>query len=152
METQTLEPILAQHPFFQDLDPNYLKIITGCAANVRFEANTTIAQEGNDANTFYLIRYGQVSLDIHDPRRGNITLETLSDGEVFGWSWLFPPYQWHFNVYALSLVRAIVMDGKCLRDKIAADHALGYELMSRFAQVVMHRLEATRVQLLDLYR
>jgi CRP/FNR family transcriptional regulator, cyclic AMP receptor protein len=42
-------------------------------------------------------------------------------------------------------------DGKCLRAKCEEDHDLGYEILKRFANVVTERLEATRLQLLDLY-
>jgi len=48
--------------------------------------------------------------------------------------------------------RVIAMDGTCLRTKADADHNLGYELLTRFARVIVKQLDATRVQLLDLYR
>ena len=80
-----------------------------------------------------------------------MSIETMEAGEVCGWSWLLPPYRWHFDVQALDLTRAIVFDGQCLRAKCEADHDLGYALMQRFAQVIVQRLQATRWQLLDLY-
>jgi CRP-like cAMP-binding protein len=70
---------------------------------------------------------------------------------VLGWSWLFPPYRWHFDARALELTRAIALDGKCLREKCEEDHDLGYELVKRVAQIIMERLQATRLQLLDVY-
>ena len=80
-----------------------------------------------------------------------MTIETLEAGEVLGWSWLFPPYRWHFDARALSLVRATIFDGACLRGKCEEDAQLGYDLMSRFAQVVIERLQSTRLRLLDVY-
>jgi len=71
---------------------------------------------------------------------------------VFGWSWIFPPYRWHYDARALELTRTLVMDGQCLREKIEKDKVLGYELMRRFAQVMKDRLEATRLQLVDIYK
>jgi CRP/FNR family cyclic AMP-dependent transcriptional regulator len=68
-----------------------------------------------------------------------------------GWSWLFPPYKAHFDARALTLVRALSLDGACLRQKCDVDPALGYDLVRRFAAVAVRRLESTRVQLLDLY-
>ena len=71
-------------------------------------------------------------------------IETIDAGEVVGWSWLFPPYRWHFDARAVDAdVRAIAFDGACLRGKCEDDPALGYELMKRFAQV-MHRAPAAR--------
>jgi hypothetical protein len=48
-------------------------------------------------------------------------------------------------------VRAIALDGKCLRTKCEQNHDLGYELLKRFSQIMSRRLDATRLQLLDVY-
>ena len=106
---------------------------------------------GNAADRFYVLRHGKVCVETFVPARGAVTIETVEAGEIVGWSWLFPPYRAHFDARALTLVRVLALDGACLRAKCGQDSALGYELVKRFAQVVMHRLEATRLQLLDLY-
>ena len=80
-----------------------------------------------------------------------MTIDTIQEGEVLGWSWLFPPYRWHFDARALQLTRAVAFDGKCLRDKCDRDHDLGYEMVRRFAEVITQRLQSARLQLLDLY-
>jgi CRP/FNR family transcriptional regulator, cyclic AMP receptor protein len=85
------------------------------------------------------------------PARGPVTIETIDAGEVLGWSWLFPPYRWHFDARALTVVRATVFDGACLRQKCETDSDLGYRLMARFAQVLIERLQWTRIRLLDVY-
>lgn len=148
---QTLEAILAEHPFFAGLEPHYMQLMTGCASNVRFEAGTYIFREGEAASHFYIIRQGKVALEAFAAQRGPITIETIEAGEVLGWSWLFPPYRWHFDARVIELTRAIALDGVCLRSKGEADHDLGYELVKRVAQIMMQRLQATRLQLLDVY-
>ena len=148
---EPLEPILAQHPFLKDLEPRHLQLIVGCAANVRFEAEQFILRAGEEAKQFYIVRHGKIALEIFVPGRGPVTIQTLGEGEVLGWSWLFPPYRWHFDARALELTRAIALDGECLRGKCETDHDLGYELVKRFAKVMMERLQATRLQLLDVY-
>ena len=100
---------------------------------------------------FFAIRHGTVALETYVPQRGGVTIETLHGGDVLGWSWLFPPYRCHFDARARTLVRALALDGVCLRGKCEADPKLGYELMSRFAQVLIERLQWTRLRLLDLY-
>lgn len=147
----TLESILAEHRFFQGLDPDTIKLLAGCAANVRFDAGKPIFREGEEANYFYVIRGGKVALETFAPERGSITIQTLGEGDVLGWSWLFPPYRRHFDARALEMVRAIALDGACLRGKCEENHTLGYELMRRFAQIMIKRLQATRLQLLDVY-
>jgi CRP/FNR family transcriptional regulator, cyclic AMP receptor protein len=148
----TLEPILAKHPFFESLDEHYLNIITGCASNVRFKPGDYLFREAEDAHQFFVIREGMVQLEIFMPGRGPIILETIHEGEVLGWSWLFPPYRWHYSGHATTALRAIALDGACLRGKCEADHDLGYELMKRFSHIMVDRLQATRLQLIDLYQ
>jgi CRP/FNR family transcriptional regulator, cyclic AMP receptor protein len=148
---ETLEGILAQHPFFKELETRYLQLVIGCASNVRFNAGEFIFREGEEANEFYLIRHGKVALEIFAPPRGSVTVQTIGEGEILGFSWLIPPYHWRFDARALELTRAIALDGKCLRTKCEEDQGLGYQLMKRFSHIVEQRLQATRVQLLDLY-
>ena len=148
---QTLEAILTEHPFFEGLEPRYMQLITGCASNVRYKSGESLFREGESAEHFYLIRGGKVALETHGAQRGKIIIETIEVGEVLGWSWLFPPYRWHFDARALSTVRATAFDGACLRTKCLEQPELGYELMSRFAQVLMERLQWTRLRLLDVY-
>ena len=148
---ETLERILGQHPFFKNLGAEYLQLVSGCASNVRFEPDIFIFREGEEANQIYLRREGRVALQAFSPERGHITVETLGEGDILGWSWLIPPYNWHFDAKAVDLTRAIALDGKCLRRKCEEDHHLGYELLKRFAHIMEQRLESTRLQLLDLY-
>ena len=147
---QTLEPLLAEHPFFQGLDPRYIEILSGCASNAKFDGGEYIFHEDEEADRFFLIRHGKVALEIYVPS-GPHTIATLGEGEVLGWSWLVSPYRWRFDARAVELVRATVLDGKCLRSKCDDDPALGYELMKRFVHIVEQRLQATRYQLLDMY-
>lgn len=150
MSTETLEKILTAHPFFQGLAPDHRALLTGCASNVVFPAGDFILREDQAADRFFVIRQGRVGLEVAAPA-GPVTIETLEGGEVLGWSWLFPPYKSHFDARALTVVRALSLDGACLRRKCDADAQLGYHLMRRFAEIVVRRLESTRVQLLDLY-
>jgi CRP/FNR family transcriptional regulator, cyclic AMP receptor protein len=151
MEIETLKTLLAEHPFVRGLDSRYIDLLVSCAANVRFQPGEFIFREGGDADQFYLLRHGHAAIEIYAAERGSITVMTVGEGEVLGWSWLFPPYRWMFDAKALELTRAIALDGKCLRGKCDTDHELGYELMKRSVQVAEQRLQATRLQLLNLY-
>ncbi len=83
--------------------------------------------------------------------RPPITIATLEKDDVLGWSWVVEPYYWHLDARAVEPTRAIALDGKCLRTKCEENHDLGYELLKRFVHLVEKRLEATRLQLLDVY-
>jgi len=147
----TLEPLLAKHPFFAELDQPYLELITGCAANMRIKQGEFLFREGSEAKQFFIIREGVVTLEVHVPGAGSVTIQTVEEGDVVGWSWLFPPYRWHFTGRAVTGLRVIALDGKCLREKCEQDHDLGYEFLKRFSHIILDRLQATRLQLLDLY-
>ena len=151
MNRTGLGPVLAEHPFFSDLEADTLELIARCAANVSFKPGECIFREGDPADQFYIIRFGRVSVEINTPAHGPHPVQSLGAGEVLGWSWLIPPHLWRFDGRALELVRMIALDGKCLRAKCAENHELGYRLLSRFSGVLARRLEATRLQLMDVY-
>jgi CRP/FNR family transcriptional regulator, cyclic AMP receptor protein len=148
---RTLEGVLAKHPFFGGLDSRYLETAVGCASNMRFNVGDFIFKQGEEANHFYLLREGKVSLEVFAPGRGSITIQTLTGGDILGWSWLVPPYKMMFDARVSEMTRAIVLDGKCLRDKCESDHELGYELLKRVTPILGQGLDATRVRLVDIY-
>lgn len=148
---RSLESVLSETKFLAGLDADELTLLAGCASNAHFDEGEYLVREGAAADTFYILRQGSVALETFVPTRGPVMIETLEAGEVLGWSWLFAPYSWHFDARALSVVRATGFDGTCLRQKCDDDPALGYDLMSRFAQVLIERLQSTRLRLLDVY-
>jgi CRP-like cAMP-binding protein len=151
MSMEGLEQIVSKHRFFAGLSQEFIDLVTGCCKNVRFDAGQFLLREGEAADQIYLIRQGRVALQISAPARGDIVFQTLGEGELVGVSWLIPPYRWSHDAKALELVRAISIDAKCLRNKSEADHSLGYEMMKRFVPVLVERLHATRMQILDVY-
>jgi CRP-like cAMP-binding protein len=135
----------------KDLSKPQLRLLAGCASQVRFEPGQVIFEEGEEANHFYLVRHGKVALITHAAQRGEILIQTVDEGDVLGWSWIVPPYRWCFDAQAKTLTRAIAFDGKCLRAKCEKNHQLGYELLKRFSCVIADRLRAARMQLMDVY-
>jgi CRP/FNR family cyclic AMP-dependent transcriptional regulator len=148
---KTIEDLIAEHAFFRGCDAAAIAFVAGCGRNVHFQAGTRLMSEGESADAFYLLRSGRVALGYFDPDRGDLVVETLQGGDVLGWSWLFAPYRWHFDVDALEAVSAVAFDAPCLRGKCEADPRLGYELTRRFSRVMLDRLQATRLRLLDVY-
>jgi CRP/FNR family cyclic AMP-dependent transcriptional regulator len=148
---RTPEDLISAAPVFAGLSAAHLELIAGCGVNEHFEAGAHPFREGDPAERFYLIREGAIALEVHAPGRGSLTVETLHRGEVVGWSWLFEPHRWQFDGRAVEATRVVAFDGACLRGKCEADHELGYLLMRRFAASIVERLQATRMQLLDVY-
>ena len=148
---RTLETLITESPLFVGLDEEQLALVAGCGENVAFAAGERLFREGDPAETFFLVRHGLVALETYVPNRGALTVDTVGPGEIAGWSWLLPPHSWHFTGRAVEPVRAVQFDGTCLRGKCEADPLLGYDLLTRFAQVLVERLQATRFQLMDVY-
>ena len=148
---KTIEELISEIPAFAGMSAEYLELIAGCAQNQTFEADRQLMIEGSPADTFYVIRSGRVALETYVPNKGPLTLETIEDGELLGWSWLVPPFRTHLVARALATTHTIVFDAACLRGKAEHDPVLGYELMSRFLPVIVERLQATRMRLLDVY-
>jgi CRP/FNR family transcriptional regulator, cyclic AMP receptor protein len=148
---ETVEELLAHHPFFAGLGGDAMRLIAGCASNVHFAAGEFIFGEGEAASRFYVIRHGRAALQVHSPARGPLLIDTMDQGEVLGWSWLVPPYRYFCDAQAVTPVSAIALDGDCLRGKCEADPELGYQLLKRVTAVMYQRLQSTRIRLLDLY-
>ena len=111
-------------------------------------AGEIIAREREPASYIYLITSGTVAIEIHSrATHRNIPLTTLHEGDVAGWSWLFPPYYWQFGARALEATDAIFIYGTPLREECESDHELGYELIKRASAVMLERLQATRRRL-----
>jgi CRP-like cAMP-binding protein len=147
----TIAELIAEESFFQGLDQDSLDFLAGCARNVHYAAGDRILTQGEPAHTFYVLRSGSVALSFYVPGRGGVIIDTLGDGDVLGWSWLFEPYTWQFDAEAREDVAAVAFDGVCLRTKCDADAHLGYLLVQRFAKVMLSRLQSVRMRMLDIY-
>lgn len=146
-----IDRLIQDAPAFAGLQPYQLKLVAGCAVNEHVRAGTLIAREGDAADRFFLIRAGQVALQLDVPGRGELTLQTMHAGEIVGWAWLFAPYRWQHDARATADCQLTAFDGACLRGKCETDHELGYALMGRFAASLAETLHATQLQLLDVY-
>jgi CRP-like cAMP-binding protein len=147
---ESVETLVRTHPFLQGMTPHQHRILASCAMRAHFGPGETIFRAGDSANRFYLILSGKLVLESQGKGRGMVSIQTIGAGDVLGWSWLFPPYTWHFDASAVEPTEAIFIYGTPLREECETDHELGYELMKRLAEVMLARLQATRWQLLGL--
>jgi CRP-like cAMP-binding protein len=148
---RTIRDLVAAHPLLTDLPAGDHDLIAGCGQNVHISADRYLFRQGEAADVFYLIRSGRVAIEVTPSAGQPLVVSTAGPGSLVGWSWLFPPYRWHLDARAVDDVGAVALDGACLRRKCESDNAFGYRLMQRFAQLAVDRLQAARLQLLDLY-
>jgi len=142
---------VALHPFLAGINRAQLALLTDCAMVVRFAPGETIFREGELANRFYLIESGKVTLESSGAQSDPVVIDTIGAGDLLGWSWMFPPYVWHFTARAAEPVTAIFFYGTILREYCERDRALGYELFKRMGAVMIKRLQAAREKLLAVH-
>jgi CRP-like cAMP-binding protein len=144
------EAALEDHAFFKTLPPPLLEELAGMAQKASYEKGQYIFHEDGHADRFYAIHAGKVSVELPVPGREPVSILTLGDHDVLGWSWLFPPYRWRFDARAVEAAKLYVFDGARLRRRCEENHELGFELMRRVAQVAVQALLAERRKIADL--
>ncbi len=151
MNVATIEQDLAGVAALSPLTDEHRATIAGCARSQAFQHGDYLMREGEQADVFYVIKDGIVALDVYVPQRGGVTIQSLHDGDLLGWSWLMSPYRVAFDARAVTDTDTIAFDAACLRGKLEQDSALGYDILKLFTGVILERLQNTRLQLLDVY-
>lgn len=141
---------LAAHPFFAGLGGDALSALATMGELVRYPAGWWIAREGQHADRFYAVVHGRAMIEAARPVGDPVVVSTVHTGEVIGWSWLFWPHRWHFDVIAVDDVEAIALRAEDLREMLDHEPLVGNLLVRRLAHVMAERLAATRLQLLDI--
>jgi CRP/FNR family cyclic AMP-dependent transcriptional regulator len=150
MTRETLVTVLQRHPFVEEFQPQHIEKLSGLAKEVDFERDQVIFHEGDECHDFYLIVEGRVALEIEAPGH-TFRVQTLSAGDELGWSAILMGRGKHFQARALQAARALAFDGAALLEACREDKAFGFALMYRMLGVVSERLQATRLQVLDMY-
>ena len=139
-EIEPMATRVALHPFLAGMNRAQLALLADCAMAVRFEPGQLIFREGELANRFYLIETGKVILEASGDTGERVIVDKAGAGDLLGWSWMFPPYIWHFTARAVERTEAIFFNSAILREYCERDHALGYELFKRMSAVMVKRL------------
>lgn len=140
---------LATHPFLRGMRSDHLVLLGQATTLTAIPARHRLFEQGSYARGFWLIRAGQVAVDLQVPGYGRVIVETLGRGDVLGWSWLFPPHECQFGAVAIQPVEAFELNGEAVRACCGEHPELGLELTRRFSQVLAARLRATRLRLAD---
>jgi CRP/FNR family transcriptional regulator, cyclic AMP receptor protein len=150
MTRETLMAVLHRHPFTEEFQPEHLERLAELAKEVHFDRDSVIFHEGDDTHDFYLIANGRIALEIEAPDY-TFRVQTLTSGDELGWSSILMGRGKHFQARALEPTDALAFDGTALFEACRQDKAFGFALMYRMLGVVSERLQATRLQVLDMY-
>jgi len=151
-ESESMETRVAWHPFLAGMGRSQLPLLIDCAMATDFDAGEVILREGAVANRFYLIESGKVVLESGEEfGEPLVVVGTIGAGDLLGWSWMFPPYVWHFTARAIEPTKAIFFYCAILREYSEKNHSLGYQLFKRITPVMLRRLQAARKKTLSIH-
>lgn len=149
--TWKIENEIVQHPFFKDIPTGPMKEICSTAEIFPFEADEKLFSTGENADRLYIVLEGRIALQVAVPGREPMTIQTLEPDEVLGWSWLVPPFTWHFDARAVVSSQVIAIDGKTLRKRaLEEDIQLGFVLYQRLLPVITQRLGSQQLQIVNI--
>jgi len=150
MTKDTLVAVLNKHPFVEEFQPEHIEKLAAMAREVHFDRDHVVFHEGDECHDFYLIVQGRVAVEIEAPGH-TFRVQTLSAGDELGWSAILMGRGKHFQARTLQSVDALAFNGEELLAACREDKAFGFALMYRMVGVVSERLQATRLQVLDMY-
>ncbi len=145
----SIEDYLSSHAFFSGLDDGFIKFLSDSATKVRVKQGESLFKQGERADRFYLLRSGQISIQIPALMGPTLDIQTLGEDQILGWSWLISPYRWSFQARAMEDTEVIEFDGSAILARCEQDPAFGYELFKRFAALMSERLDAARQKMMD---
>ena len=137
--------------FFKNMKDEHLKLFSQHMIKDTFKINEYIIKEGEPASKFFLILKGKVSIEMLSPEGKPFSIQTLTAGDIVGWSWMIPPYHCQFSARALEATEMLVIEGEILKKKSKSDNEFGYEFLKRLVNIFIQRLQATRQHLIALY-
>lgn len=138
-------------PVFDGLTATHLDLLSQASREEWFDARELLFHEGDEADAFYVVHEGGVTIEVFVPDRGAVTIQTVGSGEILGWSWLVEPYRWHFDAHAVVGTQVVAFDAPAVRAGFESHPEFGYLMLKRLIPIIVQRLQATRLQLLDLY-
>ncbi len=149
MSKSSIEDYLSAHAFFSGLDGSFVKFLSSVATERQIKKGDVLFQQGKRADKFYLLRHGQVSVQVPALMGPVLEIQNLGEDQVLGWSWLIPPYRWSFQARAMEDSDLLEFDGSAILAHCEEDPHFGYELLKRFASLMSERLDAARQKMMD---
>ena len=136
--------LIATHPLWHDMQPKHLLALEHCAHLIAYERGDWIGRVGESAEFFYLITGGCAELSLPINEADSVPIMRLNKQAMIGWSWLYVPFEWQYDVQAVTTLDAIAFNVECVRAMLEADHELGFQLMKRFGTVIQERQRQIR--------
>lgn len=159
--------LLRRYEFFAGFDHRQLDDLAMAAEEASVHADHWFFEEGETLSNFFLLVEGSIALTHNVPDRnvkqtttmqltGNMAMEpisigTLGEREVFGWSAIIPPHKSTAGMQALTDCRVFTFDMEKLRPSLNGNCVFGQLITMKAAQIIRERLRMRRIELLGDY-
>jgi CRP-like cAMP-binding protein len=149
MDKAGIVAALKDNSIFSALDPEELEFLAGAATTEQMEPGHVVFRLGERARHFYLILSGEIAIEIPAIEGPTLFLQHLKPGQVLGWSWLIPPYQWSFMARTEQPAEVIRFDGATVLERCESDPSFGYHLLRAFSAMMSERLGHARRRIME---
>lgn len=149
MADTTIEQHIAEQQFLAGMKPEYTRFLAGNARRRNLDRDEVLFRYDAEAAHFHLVTQGRIAIEVAAIEGPPLELQELRPGSILGWSWLIPPYRWHFQARAKEAGEIIEFDGKAVRSRCESDPEFGYEILKRFSALMSERLSSAREQMME---
>ena len=149
MNTAAQKRALRQCEVFSNLDDVALEAVLATLTEKQFDAGATAFREGEPATELLIVQEGKIALQMvaSSQEAGlsrRITVEVVGANEIAGWSAIVEPHRYTMTGVCLQSTQALSVSAVQLREVMAADPSIGYEILIGLTKVVATRLGDTR--------
>jgi len=138
---------------FDSLSDDQLKAIAQIGEERSFKPGEEIFKQGQRAKTLYVLLDGVVTLRIKAEEEIDLMAETLKQGgDVFGTPALMSPYICNVTARCTKTTKVLAIDAAEFQKIIRQDTAIGFEVMTKLAQLYFNRLNTTRAAITNLFK
>lgn len=148
----TLHPVHKTNRLLADLSTGELALLESVSREVEAPDGFVLFEEGDVADSFYIVTEGKVALEMTSPGKHPMVIETLGPGDLVGVSWMFPPYRWNWRARTVGDTALVAFDAAEVRRHCEENHNLALKVTQVVSAEVAKRLQSTRIRLLDLYQ
>ncbi len=149
MDKKAIRQLLDEQKFFSGLDSEYLDFLADHAVSRSVKSDEVLFRHGKKADSFYLVTAGRINLEVAAIEGPPLELQSLGEDAIIGWSWLIPPYEWHFQARAVEDAKIIRFDGDAIFERCEKDPDFGYELLKRFSGLMSERVSSAREKMMQ---
>jgi CRP-like cAMP-binding protein len=138
--------------FLDDITDEERRQIASVARIEEYPPGVVLFREGERLTRIFLVAEGNVALELRVPCLGSTRIHTVGPGELLGWSPILGQLPMTATARALTTTHVVALDTAQVLALCYHDPEFGFAFMRRTAGALAARLNATRLQLLDVYR